>query len=120
MTDAKKAGTEPEIRKIKLYIVEEQELLRDAYNAVLPSEPTIEVVGISGNNDTDSVLSVLTALQPDAVLLGTKMLQQNTITQLESIREGFPNLGIVLLSTLYDVKGIKQFGHRIFVYRDFA
>ena len=106
MPEHSKPGSET--KKIKLYIVEEQELLRDAYNAVLPSEPTIDVVGISGDSSTESVMSVLSALQPDAVLLGTKMLQAGTITQLETIREQFPELGIILLSTLYDIKGIKQ------------
>lgn len=106
MPENSKPGSET--KKIKLYIVEEQELLRDAYNAVLPLEPTIDVVGVSGDSSTDSVMSVLTALQPDAVLLGTKMLQSGTITQLETIREQFPDLGIILLSTLYDIQGIKQ------------
>ena len=106
MPENSKPGSET--KKIKLYIVEEQEILRDAYNAVLPSEPTIDVVGISGDSSTESVMSVLTALQPDAVLLGTKMLQSGTITQLETIREQFPDLGIILLSTLYDIQGIKQ------------
>jgi len=94
--------------KIKLYIVEEQEFLRDAYNAVLPLEPTLDVVGISGNTNTDGVMSVLSAFQPDVMILGTKMLQSSTIIQLETIQEHFPDLGIVLLSTLFDIKGIKQ------------
>lgn len=108
MTESRKSGSSPEATKIKLYIVEEQEILRDAYKAVMPSEPTIEIAGISGDNNTESIMSVLAALQPDAVLLGTKMLQTSTITQLETIRQQFPDLGIVLLSTLYDAKGIKQ------------
>lgn len=108
MTESAKSGSSPEVKRIKLYIVEEQELLRDAYKAVMPSEATIEIAGISGDVSTESIMSVLAALQPDAVLLGTKMLQPGTITQLETIREQFPDLGIVLLSTLYDAQGIKQ------------
>ena len=108
MTDTTASGKGPDIRKIRLYIVEEQELLRDAYRATLPGEPTLDVVGISGDSSTEAVLGVLSALQPDAVILGTKMLQPSTIAQLETIREQFPDLGIVLLSTLYDLKGIKQ------------
>jgi len=108
MTESTRSGNRPEAKKIKLYIVEEQELLRDAYRAVLPLEVSIEVVGISSDSSTDSVIGVLSALRPDAILLGTKMLQPNTIAQLETIRERFPELGIVLLSTLFDIQGIRQ------------
>lgn len=108
MTESTRSGNRPEAKKIKLYIVEEQELLRDAYRAALPLEATIEVVGISSDSSTESIIGVLSALRPDAIVLGTKMLQPNTITQLETIRERFPELGVVLLSTLFDIQGIRQ------------
>ncbi len=105
---AEKNKRETESRKIKVFVVEEQELLRDAYQAVLPSEPTIEIMGISGDTDTGSILNMLSSLKPEAVVLGTKMLQPSTIKEMEEIREKFPDIGIVLLSTLYDIQGIKQ------------
>ena len=105
---AEKSKRETESRKIKVFVVEEQELLRDAYQAVLPAEPTIEIMGISGDTDTESILNMLSSLKPEAVVLGTKMLQPSTIKEMEEIREKFPDIGIVLLSTLYDIQGIKQ------------
>ncbi len=108
MTESTRSGNRPEAKKIKLYIVEEQEILRDAYRAVLPAEASIEVVGISGDRNTENILAVLSALRPDAVLLGTKMLQSEIISQLEAIRDRFPEIGIVLLSTLFDIQGIRQ------------
>ncbi len=99
---------ELESRRIRVFIVEEQELLRDAYQAVLPAEATLEVLGISGDTDTDSIVNMLTSLKPDAVVLGTKMLQSSIIREMETIRDKFPDIGIVLLSTLYDIQGIKQ------------
>lgn len=96
------------MKRIKLYVVEEQEILREAYKAAFPAEPTIEIMGMSGDSNTEAVTGLLTALQPDAVLLGTKLLQSSTIADLEVIRERFPEVAIVLLSTLYDVKGIKE------------
>lgn len=108
MTQSRKPETGSNIKKIKLYVVEEQEILQEAYKAVLPLEATIEVQGISGDTNTDSIMGVLSVMEPDAILLGTKMLQPGIITQLESIRERFPEIGIALLSTLYDVQGIKE------------
>ena len=95
-------------KRVRVFIVEEQELLRDAYQAVLPSESTLEVVGISDDTDIDNIVGTLASLEPEAVVLGTKMLQASIINEMEIIRDKFPNIGIVLLSTLYDIQGIKQ------------
>ena len=78
------------IRRIKLYIVEEQELLQEAYKAAFQAEPTIEVVGISSDTNVELVVKILEAVQPDVVILGTKMLQPSSITQIEAVREQFP------------------------------
>ena len=108
MAEDSKAEIDSAVTRIKLYIVEEQEILREAYRSAFPSENTIDVAGISGDSNPETVIGVLSAMQPDAVLLGTKMLQPATIAQLEEIRDRFPSIGIVLLSTLYDIQGIKQ------------
>ncbi|MDD5093373.1 MAG: hypothetical protein PHV74_03200 [Dehalococcoidia bacterium] len=96
------------VKKIKLLIVEEQEILQEAYKAAFPAEPTIELTGISSDAKLEVIIAMLAAMQPDVVLLGTKMLQPSTIRQLEVIREQYPNIGIILLSTLYDIQGIKE------------
>ena len=105
---AGKDKQESESKRIRVFVVEEQELLRDAYQSVFPAESTLEIMGISGDTDTESIMNMLSALDPEAVVLGTKMLQISTIKEMEEIRERFPDIGIVLLSTLYDIQGIKQ------------
>jgi len=97
-----------DMKRVKLYIFEEQEILQEAYKASFPAEPSIEVVGVSNDTNVEIIADILAATQPEAVLLGTKMLQTGTITQLEAIRQQFPSMGIVLLSTLYDLQGIKE------------
>ncbi|MDY6912291.1 MAG: response regulator transcription factor [Chloroflexota bacterium] len=98
----------PKTGKVKLYVVEEQEILLDAYRTVLPSDPTVEVVGMSGNCHQEDILDALVDINPDVLLWGIKMLQPSTITQLGAIREHFPDMGVVLLSTLYNTQSIKQ------------
>ena len=95
-------------KKIRLYIVEEQEILQQAYSAAFPAQTSIEIVGMSNDTSVEVVVGILAALKPDVVILGTKMLKSGTITQLEAIRDQFPEIGIVLLSTLFENQGIKE------------
>jgi len=103
-----KPGSGSETKKIKLYVVEEQEILCQAYKSTFSLEPTIDIVGIVGGRDGEAIVSALTALNPDVVLLGTKMLQSDIIKKLEVIRRHHPDVGIIVLAALYDVKGMKQ------------
>ena len=90
--------TGPYTNRIRLYVVEEQEILREAYKAVLPLQPNIDVAAISGDSNTQAIIGALSVIKVDVLLLGTKTLQPDTVGQLITIRERFPDLGIVLLS----------------------
>jgi DNA-binding NarL/FixJ family response regulator len=92
----------------KLFIVEEQEIFRQAYKSYFPLETSMELVGMSEYNDVKDIVAALHALNPDVLLMGTKMLCENEVKNLETIREKCPNLSLVLLSSLYDTKGIKH------------
>ncbi|MFC1944182.1 response regulator transcription factor [Chloroflexota bacterium] len=93
---------------VKLYVVEEQEIFREAYKAFFPSEPNIEVVGISNNKDISGIAGALPALSPDVMLLGTKMLDAALVDNLDEIRISSPGVDLVILSAFYDMKGIKR------------
>ncbi len=82
--------------RIRLFIVEEQEVFLEAYRAVLPNEPSLELKGITSDASVESILSIVSALDVDAVLLGIRIVQPDTISQLEIIRERFPGVGLVL------------------------
>ncbi|MCL0066096.1 response regulator transcription factor [Dehalococcoidia bacterium] len=108
MTENIKRGRSPRPKRVRLYVVEEQEILREAYKASFPAESTVELIGMTGDGDAEAIMSAMAELKPNAVLLGTKMLQPEVIDKLAAVRERYPYVGIVLLATLYDVKGIKQ------------
>ncbi len=99
-------------KNIRLYVVEEQEILRVAYGTFFPLEPGIDLIGLSNgiNNgmDIEALANAMSRLKPDVVLMGTKVLQAGLIDGLELLREKLPYLGIVLMSALYDAKGIKR------------
>lgn len=108
LREAYKVAFPSESLEIKLHVVEEQEILREIYQTAFSSEPTIELIGMTGNANAEDIVHALSELNPDTLLMGTKMLQPSVIEKLEIIRDCHPHVGIVLLSTLYDIKGIKK------------
>lgn len=94
-------------KKIKLYLAEEQQLLREAFRSFFAAYPGIEMVGASGDTSGESLLAAATALKPTTVLVGIKILQPPMVERLEMLREGCPDVAIVLLSASYDMRGIK-------------
>ena len=94
-------------RVIKIYIAEEQQILRQAYQSFFQPNPALEVVGTSGQTDSESLVTATTALDPDVLLLGIKILQPSVVQRLETIRQQCSGVAVVLLSASYDVKGIK-------------
>ena len=91
----------------RLYIAEEQQILREAYQSFFLPHPIIEVVGSSGDTSVESLLTAAMALQPDVMLLGIRVLQPTAVEKLEALREHAPDLAIVLLSAYFDIKGIR-------------
>lgn len=94
-------------KRVKLYVAEEQQLLRDAYLPFLASHPGVEVVGSSGETSGDAVIGAVKALRPDVLLLGGKTLQPAAAEKLAEVRESCPELALILLAASYDPRGMK-------------
>ena len=94
--------------KVKLYIIEEQELFREIYGAALSQESTIDLLGMSTNGEGEDIMAIISSSKPDVVLMGTKALQSSTVDKLEAVRDSYPEIALVLLSTVYDINGIKR------------
>ncbi len=94
-------------RVLKIYLAEEQQILRQAYQSFFQPNPALEVVGTSGQTDSESLVKAATALTPDVILMGIKILQPGVVQKMETLRQHCGNVAIVLLSASYDVKGIK-------------
>ena len=92
---------------IKLYVVEEQQILREAYHSCFSAQPSIQVLGASGDTSDESLLLAAATLRPNVMLLGVKTVQAATVEKLGMLRESSPNLALVLLFAFYDLKGIK-------------
>jgi len=94
-------------KRVKLYLAEEQQMLREAYQAFFIDHYGIQVVGSSGDTGGESLIAATTALKPNVILVGIKVLQPAAVEKLETLREQCPETAIVLLSASYDVKGLK-------------
>ncbi len=88
-------------------MAEEQSILRDLYQSAFKDQPTIKLVGCSGDISSESLVGAVKVLSPDVMILGVKVVQPATVEKLELVREARPQLASVLLFGFYDPQGIK-------------
>ena len=92
---------------VKLYVVEEQEIYREVYKYILPSNAPIDLLEVSSNGDCGTMSRAVSELHPDVLLLSTKRLETDIIEELEQIRMDYPKIGIVLLLVSYNTQDIE-------------
>jgi DNA-binding NarL/FixJ family response regulator len=84
---------------IRLLICDDQAIVCEGLRAILESVRQIEVVGVA-NNGVEA-LELARTTQPDLVLMDLKMPRMNGIQATRAIREQFPAVRILILTT-YD------------------
>lgn len=89
--------------RIRVLIVEDEDLLRDLLRIALSQHPRLEVVGAFA--DSETALEVAACLQPRVALLNVKLPGGlNGIEVGLRLRRHVPDLGIVLLSSQEDAQ----------------
>ena len=92
---------------IGLFLAEEQQILREAYQSVFSAQSNIELLGSTADTPTDFLAGMVQALKPEVIILGVKAVQPCTVEKLEALLEVCPHMGLVLLLAMYDGQGIK-------------
>ena len=92
---------------IKLYVAEEQLVMKEAYRSFFSFQSSFEVLGISSDTSEPAIRNAVLEHRPEVLLLGLKELQPSTEKKLEVVRGLFPDIGLVLLFAYYDSTGIK-------------
>jgi len=92
---------------IKLYLAEEQHVLREAYQTFFRAQSDIQLLSSSGDTSPEVLIAAVSALKPDVVLFGVKMLRTTTVDTLVSLRAVWPHGSPVLSFALFDVQGIR-------------
>jgi DNA-binding NarL/FixJ family response regulator len=97
-----------ELNKVRLYVVEEQEIWRYAYQSFMNTRTSVELLRVSTNGDISTLKTDLSELRPDVLLFNPRRLDVNIIEELEQIRTEYPKIGIVLLVASYHSRDIEQ------------
>ena len=97
----------PATKIIRLYLAEEQQILKEAYQSFFNQQPGIELLDSSYDTSAESLIAAAREFKPNVMLLGVKMAEGATVEKLEKLREACPDLALVLLFAFYDNQGIK-------------
>jgi len=85
--------------KIRVYLVEDQTLLRETLGRMLRAEPELEVVGEA--QDAERALQELETLDADAVLMDILLPGMDGIEATRLLKEQHPDLAVVMLTSYH-------------------
>lgn len=94
------------MKKIRLLLVDDQELIRESLAFVINTDEDIEVVGLAGNGE-DAILKC-EELQPHIVLMDIQMPILNGIEATKIIKQRWPHVKIIILTTFQEVDHVVQ------------
>lgn len=83
--------------KIKVIIADDHEMVRDGLQVMISKIDEIEVIGEASNGE--ELVSLTRKLLPDVILTDVKMPKCNGIDATKIIKNEFPHIGIVALSS---------------------
>ena len=96
-----------EKEKLKVVVVDDQEVIREAFGMLISQEPTIDLVGALSNGE--EAVHMVPVLEPEVVVMDVKMPRMNGIAAAHELREKMPDMGIILLSAYDDSDYIREF-----------
>ena len=94
-TDAK-VKTDTKVRKIRILVVDDENVVREGFVEILRLAPDMQVVG-EARNGLEAVELVRKA-KPDVVLLDLNMPRQDGLTTIPQIKEMLPDTRILVLT----------------------
>jgi DNA-binding NarL/FixJ family response regulator len=93
-------------RKIKIGLVEDNDVLRHNYEAYFNDDALFNIV--FSLNDVYELQTISLNIQPDVILLDIMLPSGNSLTQLHRIKQIFPFTRIVVLSAVQEPKLTEQ------------
>ncbi|MBN2144795.1 MAG: response regulator [Candidatus Aureabacteria bacterium] len=86
--------------KINLLIVDDSSAYRKILQVVIAKDPEINVVGVA--EDGKDCLEKIPLLKPDVITLDIEMPGMNGLETLQVLREKYPSIPVIMLSSLTD------------------
>ena len=99
--------TQTDGQQIKVVIVDDQEVIREAFGMLISQEPSVELIG--SFSDGEQAIHMVPVLKPEVVVMDVKMPRMNGIVAAQQIRQLEPDIGIILLSAYDDSDYIREF-----------
>ncbi len=99
--------TQTATKSIRVLMVDDHELMRQAYGTLLNLEPEIDIIGFAG--DGQEALTMVDRLKPGVVIMDGRMPRLNGVDAARIIREKYPEMAIVLLSAFDDDEFVREF-----------
>jgi DNA-binding NarL/FixJ family response regulator len=84
------------MRKVRIYIADDQKLVREGFAALLHRRPDFQVVGEAGNGR--EMLREIREAKPDIILLDISMPELNGIDAINQVKRIRPTAAVVMLS----------------------
>lgn len=104
---------------IKVIVVDDQSLMRDGLEVIINSFSDIEV--LAGAENGEEALKLVEKLKPDLVLMDIRMPVMDGVTASKIIREKYPEIKILLLTTFDDEEYIinaMSYGVSGYIFKD--
>lgn len=89
---------------IRLFLVDDDPLVLESLSIILGHDPYFQVLGVANNGE--EALASLEKLTVDIVLLDIQMPGMGGITACEKIKETWPQIKVVMLTTFHDYQNI--------------
>src|SRR5919197_5276870 len=84
-------------RIVRVVLVDDDDLMRAGLKAVLPSDPSVQVVGEAG--DGSAAVTRVLELEPDVVLMDVRMPHLDGIAATREVHARRPDAKVVILTT---------------------
>ena len=84
------------VRRARLLIVDDHDLIRESTQLMLEGEPDLEMVGEAANGH--HALELCRQLRPDLVLMDVRMPEMDGLTATREIKKEMPTISVLLVS----------------------
>lgn len=91
---------------IRVFIVDDQIIIRQGLRSLLESKPDLQIVGEAENGQR--AIEQVEALQPDVVLMDIRMPVMDGVAATQFIGQRFPNSKVLVLTTFDDDEYVYQ------------
>ncbi|AJE52623.1 histidine kinase [Paenibacillus jamilae] len=92
--------------RIRLCIVDDHSFIRDSLHTILDGQEDLQVVGVA--EDGEQAVELCRSLNPDLILMDLEMPNQDGIRATKIIKETWPNIRVLILSTFQDTERAKE------------